>query len=93
MKSAIRFVGAIGALAGLVVIFAMTWHTLQHWRPGPWHRVPWFFIILLVLMLALAGSGSTLAYAWRDTAFVIFSVSAFMGLQLAYVWFAVVFFD
>jgi hypothetical protein len=89
----IRIAAALAALSATFVIAAMLEHTLRNWNPDAMDRVPYIFLLLFGLMLALLCSSFILLRRWQDTAFVVFMVAALMGLNLAGFWFAIVFFD
>jgi hypothetical protein len=80
---ALRAVALTGAALAAFVMALMMAAIARGWGSAGAREVPWLALVLFAAMLALLWSGLSLSRAMSTAAFVVFTVSALMGLPFA----------
>lgn len=80
---ALRAIALIGAAVAALVIVLLLGAIANNWPSVRFDTVPWLALAMFAAMLALLWSGLSLSRRMSTTAFVVFTVSALMGLPFA----------
>jgi hypothetical protein len=89
----LRCVAACGAALAALAIVLMAMAVVQNWVTVPTDRVLWGPLAMLAFMLALLWSGISLAWRLSDVAFLVFMLSALLGLPFTLFGLAIMYSD
>jgi len=80
---ALRAIALIGACTAALVIVLLLGATASNWPSVRFDTLPWLALAAFAAMFALLWSGLSLSRRMSTAAFVVFTVSALMGLPFA----------